>query len=281
MDAWSDFRLPFEPREAKRAFRDELREAVGSLRVGPGMLLAAVYASADASMCDVENILFYNVGMSAFREHMRTGVQFERAMRSPVAGPGGHCRDHHHAYTGAGVQAGFQEWVVNGVVVEATAVEVPSRVERPATWWAAVKQADKAVTATAAGLFGLDIVWHSSPARAPTLHTALKPMLDGVIAGFHSHDGSSAGDMPQRLAAATGLSGSEVDHLLNDEEGAVLGRRRLVWPFRDGVQWNPADDRCVAARVAVGSASHLPSLDIRVLEVSPASSEAASSQTTA
>lgn len=34
---------------------------------------------------------------------------------------------------------------------------------------------------------------------------------------------------------------------LNDEATAVLGAHRLLWPYRNSVQWNPADDLCVAA----------------------------------
>jgi hypothetical protein len=36
-----------------------------------------------------------------------------------------------------------------------------------------------------------------------------------------------------------------------DPESAVLGRQRLLWRWRNGVQWNPADDLCVAAEVVI------------------------------
>ena len=51
-----------------------------------------------------------------------------------------------------------------------------------------------------------------------------------------------------RVAAKALLEAPFVAALLQPS-GAALGRRRLLHRFRDGVQWNPADDRCVTARL--------------------------------
>jgi len=36
---------------------------------------------------------------------------------------------------------------------------------------------------------------------------------------------------------------------LGDNTNAVLGRGRLLWPWRNSIQWNPAVDCCVAGEL--------------------------------
>jgi hypothetical protein len=54
--------------------------------------------------------------------------------------------------------------------------------------------------------------------------------------------------------------------LVVEERSAVLGRRRLVWPRASGVQWNPADDLCVALDLRIEAAPRLQ-LSGRVFDV--------------
>jgi hypothetical protein len=77
-----------------------------------------------------------------------------------------------------------------------------------------------------------------------------KPLVDGVIAAFHIHDDPASLDLvASRVAAGLGASVDEVRGLLHENRTAILGARRLLWPRGDGVQWNPADDRCLAFRI--------------------------------
>lgn len=41
-----------------------------------------------------------------------------------------------------------------------------------------------------------------------------------------------------------------------------LGVRRLLHPFMKGVQWNPAEDYCVSAKIVVNSSSALKHFSI-------------------
>jgi hypothetical protein len=78
----------------------------------------------------------------------------------------------------------------------------------------------------------------------------LKVLLDGVVAAFHVHDGSRLSELAARhTTVAPGGSPAAVVDRLMDPSWAVLGPRRLVAPYRTGVQWNPADDGLVAAEV--------------------------------
>lgn len=268
VDAWTDFRLPFEPRDEKKQCRTELRAALELLTVPAGQLLAAVYASDDLSFCDAENVLLYNVGMSAFREHMHTGLQIERAF-SAAPSPEAIARKHHHAYFGIAPHDGFQHWKVRGVLAKAAAVPQPGTLGKPAAWWAAVAGAPLTSNGATEGPFALEVVWRPPLSRRPQLHTALKPMLDGVIAALHSHDGSAIEVIADLLARPTGLGRSQIQQMLMPEREAPLGRRRLLSPYRNFVQWNPADDRCVAARVVLGEPQALGELAIRLLDVEP------------
>jgi len=77
VEAWSSTRLQFPPRGWQRDFRAILRSAISALR-GTELPLNAQYRSAVREHCDTENILFYNVGTSAFAAAAAAGVHFER-----------------------------------------------------------------------------------------------------------------------------------------------------------------------------------------------------------
>lgn len=81
----------------------------------------------------------------------------------------------------------------------------------------------------------------------------VKPALDGVISAFHTHRGNPE-SISERLAS-TGLGEKdELQQLLQDPAWNILGSRMVVRPFgATGVQWNPADDMCVAATVQPAS----------------------------
>ena len=53
----------------------------------------------------------------------------------------------------------------------------------------------------------------------------------------------------ERLGERLGVPARDVARLLTANPTAILSRRRLLWPFRDFVQWNPADDAIVHLRV--------------------------------
>ena len=77
----------------------------------------------------------------------------------------------------------------------------------------------------------------------------LKRLVDGAIAAFHAHDGTELQVCTSRLAKSLDQDESLVSSGLMESGQACLGVRRLLWPRKDGVQWNPADDQCVAAEV--------------------------------
>jgi hypothetical protein len=73
-------------------------------------------------------------------------------------------------------------------------------------------------------------------------------MLDGVIAAFH-HDPEPDPEAVHRLATYLDQPDAAVRSELVAGSSALGLRQPLVRAYRSGVQWNPADDRCVASRV--------------------------------
>ena len=56
-------------------------------------------------------------------------------------------------------------------------------------------------------------------------------------------------EIVDRLSRGLGESKTEVSSNLYNDTYAVLGERNLIWPWGSNVQWNPADDNCVAGEI--------------------------------
>ena len=250
VEAWSTDRLPFDPKGWRREFRDGLRDALVNLEVRDDDLLHAVYSSADQSFCDVENVLLYNVGMAAFAGHMRSGLQVERRFAVPAAAQR-QGDAHHHRYAAVAANNGLTHWTRSGVLAMWSDVRWPTRPLKAADWWYALRRADVKVFGRLdpKAFFGVDIVLSGPPSLPSGLHNVLKPMLDGVIAALQRHDGSNLDTVATRLAEELDAEPERVFNLLTTDAVDVVGESQLVRPYRAGLQWNPADDRCVAVRL--------------------------------
>jgi hypothetical protein len=71
VELWSLKRLPFEPKDWLLDMRDSLRTAISQLIVNDSSILSATYTSPIEELCDVENILFYNVGTGRFKKALQ------------------------------------------------------------------------------------------------------------------------------------------------------------------------------------------------------------------
>lgn len=257
VDLWSVRRLPFEPTGWMKELRGELQDAIRSLPVQTDDVLHATYTSSDDTFVDAENVLFYNVGTGCFAKAASVGLRFERAFapapKSPTALDGSTL--HHHRYETAPRSGAFNHWERGETLASWT---VPSIALRPqpsaASVWLSMKVEGEIRTlgeSTSSEGFGMTITIHQPPGRSLNLSAVIKPLLDGVIAALHSHDGSALEDVSNRLADKLATSPSTIARALKETQGACLGQRTLVRPFQQFVQWNPADDRLVAADIVV------------------------------
>ncbi|MBM3332952.1 hypothetical protein FJY68_14090 [candidate division WOR-3 bacterium] len=97
----------------------------------------------------------------------------------------------------------------------------------------------------------MSIALHVPPShRTLNLASIVKPLIDGVVAAFHLHDGKCLDEIGSRLATRIGVRRRDVERFLIEGE-AILDKRTLVRPFRAGVQWYPGDDAIVVCRVLV------------------------------
>jgi hypothetical protein len=261
VEMWSAVRLPFEPHGWQIDMRNDLRAALLDLSRTPSGRLHAVYGAADdGALVDTENVLLYNVGDAALRSLMTSAVTFERSYRVPPPPPGAGLGDsqtlHYQRYSEASGTS-FEFWKPGRPLAAFFDVPVDSVIKAAPVWKAIRDYASPPIeTATAPTRFLIDVQITDTRESGPasSVVSIVKPALDGIISAYHSHEGSDGVAEAQRLEkSGVGTAGTLQDQLL-DRRWAALGARRLVKPFRaTGVQWNPADDFCVAAHVTLST----------------------------
>ncbi|MGI8552963.1 MAG: hypothetical protein ACR2PL_19580 [Dehalococcoidia bacterium] len=181
---------------------------------------------------------------------------------------------HYHRYSLASKADGFSHWRRGQTLAQwdRTRCEALRGEVNPAKYWFWLKQG--AVTTTslqgpAPDRFGISITIHAPTGTVLNLAGKTKSLFDGALAAFHSHDGSALLPLSERVSPTLGVAGAEVAKQLQDPSRAILGRRRLLWLYREGVQWNPADDRCVAGELLLQTdrADHFWALSEELFEV--------------
>lgn len=202
--------------------------------------------------CDAENVLFYNVGLNHLPGARKRGVRFERGYEvPPVPEPLASAALHYHRYHVSDIP-GFSGWAPGRTLIRWMS-PLGGAPTRPAAVWKALKYGSVDVVhppPPRLERFGMRAVV-SAPAAADAA-LLMKPVLDGAISALHSYVGSEVDLVADRLARSLAIEPRVVRALLLDQERAALGPRRLLWPRgKDGVQWNPADDACLAAEVLV------------------------------
>ena len=261
VEIWSEARLPFEPRGEVATMRDDLRVAVARLRASSDEILHGAYMSDATRAVDAENVLFYNVGAGSFRASSHAGVRFERLFAPCPRPPGaiGFRPLHYARYSVVPRQERFTAWTAASVVARWRQARIPPMNElvRPSAVWLGMKRAAVEAVGSPPDVnapFGLRVVVTRGAGGTNNPMAMLKPLLDGIVAAFHCHDGQDLDVLSHRLGLQLRIPAHEAARLLRDESGAVLGRRRLLWSWGDSVQWNPADDACAAAEVVLADA---------------------------
>lgn len=227
-------------------YRSALRTALSGLDASKGRVLGASFASAETRPCDVENLLLYNVGVSTF-VHLQPR-RFSSAAPSPRpcrprAMPGFWSTTHHYEVTG---RSGPRPEMRVAARLPVNALRMPTTVGQV---WHDIRTAGVEVERPGGDdPLALRLTLHR-PSDGPSVLRMVKVLVDGVISALHSHDGTELDLVAARLGLRLGVASDDVSRLLMASPTAALGPRRLLWPFRDFVQWNPADDRVVELHV--------------------------------
>jgi len=238
---WSDVRLPFEPKGDVRAMRDVLRVALARLR---GPRLRASFGGIAGAAFDIENVLFYNVGCSAFRGCAQTELYFERRF-APAMAPSGRAWLWSHEYR---IDELCKSWAPSGHKAELRLSGNGAIPTTAAEYWRAAhlaRSGDGQRLSVSAPLFlSLQL---SSP-RPVNLTEAVKKVTDGICSALHSYEGSRLEAVAARAATSLQVSPAVATEWLT-RHGA-LGPRQFVWPYRQSLQWSPADERLVAVEMS-------------------------------
>ena len=254
----------------------EIREALATLRAEMGDYLAALYISPLTDGTDAENVLFYNVGVSAFRGFGRSGVKFERGFRGAPDPPTPRPYPCYTRYEVSAKDLLGRCWRRGGPN-SATWPEVPfhwtlkngrPRIINEYTpagrFWLALKECQ---IGTDPGQRPLNQFWMELVLHVPTslwnrqslnLTAAAKPLFDGSIAVLQSHTGCMLPGALQKLRRQLGSQypgDDEVERMLREPSGAVLGPRHDLVRAGGKSLWNPRDDDCVVGVLKTEEAS--------------------------
>jgi hypothetical protein len=262
VEAWSTKRLPFEPKGWLGSLRAELRGLLPSLYGGPDRVLAAMYGSPDREPCDVENVLLYNVGARALRVVAAHGLRLERSYVCPEPPvPLAGTARHYMRYACSPRAAGFEAWTERRVLAAWAGISMPLLTEatKPAAVWFALAAAEIDPSSVLGDQqpFGLRLQLEVPRTRRIAPAKIVKPLVDGTIAALHCHDGSALAELSRRVSAQIPVPAEAIAMRLMDDRYAVLGPRQLLWPRAQGVQWNPADDRCLALELRIDHGDRL------------------------
>ncbi len=279
VEAWSTSRLQFEPKGWQREFKSDLRSAIASLSAAPGQKVRGIYTSADGSFVDTENILYYNVGSGAFTKAARYGVCFERSysMSPPCPTPLAISRLHHQHYSLRPLQTSFKNWKEGAVLaLWKTRFNKVNTSSSCADIWLGVKKGSILIPVQSKSppdRFGLRAMLAVPRGMSARPASVIKVIFDGVISAFQYHNGRHQSEVSQRIAKQVGTGADEISTLLLNPGESVLGRSQLVRLFGTGVQWNPADDICLAGELITEQGSMSGKWELRgeIFEINPAS----------
>lgn len=252
VSAWSTRYIPYAPCDWRREMRDELRKTIGHMRPGNKGLYAS-YISNSSQFCDVENVLFYNIGASAFKGLMQNGLCFERGFGSVPQPPYELLNAKHYYHYEIGNE--LRIWNADGVLASWENIELPApaSTSKPHLFWHALKRGAviRGRESQVPSKFGLSIELLIPENAWCNLAVLIKPMLDGIISVFHYQNTPSDPVMLERLSTLIDTSTQQAETMLTDESLAVLGARSVVSVYRQGIIWNPQDDNCVACKVHI------------------------------
>jgi hypothetical protein len=253
----SDYALQFSIKDSVKSKADEelktaIRNAVKCIRQPSGEILNGAYVTGRCDTYDAENLVFYNVGITAFRKLDAEGVRFETERTQESRLPRAHC----WTYRLVRPESPFSRWKLldppaakwRDVPLQAR----PRSVSRAGHFWLAMRETvvdwDRSQHLT--GLFGLRLRLASPPKSLIHLCGPMKPMFDGVIAGLHSYPGEVSDLLLDRLAKKIGPIVRSHDRILDHLRiPGVLGPCPGLFRLKGSAFWHPRDEDCVAGEL--------------------------------
>jgi len=255
VEAWADAYILFERRpDWQKALLAEIKTRCKQLEPSTGQVLHATFFGDKRPKADVENVVLYYI--DSFSVAGRNGIRFEHGAAAPLAPPDGEypfC----YRYALTPRSGSFADWQQGRTLAsfDWTDLGVFARDKIPAQVWLALARGQVEVVNLSRApdaLFAVKVEIRPPRGLQPRVNSDLvKGIFDGVICALQAHtDATVLPVVVARLAAALPAYPEEIRKHLLDQRRAVLGVvPRLVYPYREGVKWDPADHLCIAGEL--------------------------------
>jgi len=232
----ANFRLPFEPKLHAKEYRDRLRDEIRKLDISNDTLLKATLKTSNKQFFDVENVLFYNLGTSCFKKCSVNGVFMEyEELDNGLT---------YHKYSISNIND-ILDCKRDAIAQLEFNIDKMNTSSKPFEYWFASHNGscrmakDKWRKNEEFGLF-IKIISNREKYNIVNL---IKPMVDGVIARFHSDINLEANAI-QYLCDTNKCEKMKLTEFLMNKNSNLLGERNLLKTYRSGVMWNPEDELC-------------------------------------
>lgn len=243
-------RIPYEVTGTLKEIRDELKLNLKKMTNTGGKILVAEYISKlPIKGADVENLLFYNIGSAAFENSATAGIRFTSSLAS--ASDGGeweHCYRYFFEIGGKTIGEEMLSFLLPSMSENTKASEV---------WWAVSKaiEGKASLGKMIPDGFRLSIEVHTPEDKPIKLASCMKPLLDGLISALQYSESIDPIAL-KILAASIGEPFDAVKAELENQKNKLLGnQKKLVFAYREGIKWNPADDRLKECTISINRTS--------------------------
>ncbi len=246
---WSVTRLPFEPKGWLVDMRQQIRQDLKLLNLKKNTIFSAFYVSSDNSFCDVENVLFYNVGMSNFNNLTKNGLIFERVFKDPQNSQKSKFPHLQHYR----IEENFSSyWELKKELAKFSSHSLDnlSSSTKIHHIWHALKKGKIQTFGHIKNQEKLGLEIKLNLNKETRISSILKVLLDGIVCGFQSHLNADDDLLFNKISERLKTNSNHIRKLLINEDNAILGKNRLVHKFgMDGIQWNPKDDALVKIQI--------------------------------
>lgn len=244
--AISNYRIPFEPKGIEKEFRNSLRNELSKLKLSNNEILFATFKNSNSDFFDVENILFYNIGASAFRNISANGIIFEYPEETFQTVQG----SNQYEYTlinKADYCSFFTDETACKFEFEVDNINTNTKAHN---YWYAFHNGNiynYSITSNKTNYFGIDIQIYTHQSFY-NLSSLIKPMLDGIISALHYELNFDEIGI-ERLAHKLNKKTINILDLFKKKPYSILKSRNILQSYRSGIKWNPQDERCRKVRV--------------------------------
>lgn len=256
IELWSSKRLPFEPKGWLFEMKDVLKKYLKLMKKEQGKILYANYKSLDHEFFDVENVLFYNVGSSAFTHLNLKGLVFERQFNNAPLNSShkGKEYNHYQSYFLVNEIIESNYWKEKDILAMWSSIPSPTLKSetKPHDVWYKMKNSPVEILKKCSPIeYGIEIIINAPISSKLNITTAIKPLLDGIISVFNYHNGYEIDEVAKRLSNTLNESKEKIRKLLLDKNLSLFGSRNLIQPYRETFKWNPMDDNLLYVKVFV------------------------------